>query len=175
MPAVERAEVWDLIEQAAASAADSSTDARSAAVTAALTQLPPPELVSFDEHLAQLSAAAYSWELWGAAYTMCGGCSDDSFMDFRAWLVLQGRATYEAALADPDSLADVVLPDGDVPAAEELLYAADVAHEAATGSPMEREPVGLPDLPEESWDFDDESEMAARYPRLVARYWDDPL
>jgi hypothetical protein len=34
--------------------------------------------------------------------------SDDSFMDFRAWLISRGRAVYETVLADPDALADAV-------------------------------------------------------------------
>jgi hypothetical protein len=35
-----------------------------------------------------------------------GGCSDDSFMDFRTWLMLQGRDAIEAVVQDPDVLAD---------------------------------------------------------------------
>ena len=35
------------------------------------------------------------------------GCSDDSFSYFRSWLIVQGKDVYMAALADPDSLADV--------------------------------------------------------------------
>jgi len=37
--------------------------------------------------------------------------SDDSFMDFRMWLVSQGREVYMAALKNPDSLADLELPE----------------------------------------------------------------
>ena len=50
---------------------------------------------------------AYQYGLWTAANVMeRGGCSDDGFMDFRAWLVAQGKEVYLAALADPDSLAN---------------------------------------------------------------------
>ncbi len=49
---------------------------------------------------------AYAWPVWGAAYLVEGGCSDDAFMDFRDGLVLAGRATFERTLADPDTLAD---------------------------------------------------------------------
>ncbi|MFD6293827.1 DUF4240 domain-containing protein [Streptomyces sp. NPDC060235] len=41
-----------------------------------------------------------------AAYLIGGGCSNDSFMDFRAGLIALGRDWYEKATADPDSLAD---------------------------------------------------------------------
>lgn len=44
-------------------------------------------------------------ELWAAADTLMGGCSDDSFMDFRTWLILQGKAKVEEVVRDPDVLA----------------------------------------------------------------------
>jgi hypothetical protein len=50
---------------------------------------------------------AYDYGLWGAAYVIHGGCSDDCFWDFRAGLVALGRKVYVAALANPDSLARV--------------------------------------------------------------------
>lgn len=51
---------------------------------------------------------ANQYGLWSAASIMCeNGCSDDGFIDFRAWLISQGEEPYLAALANPDSLADV--------------------------------------------------------------------
>ena len=44
-------------------------------------------------------------KLCAAASIINYGTSDDRFTDFRAWLVMQGRAVYLAALADPDRLA----------------------------------------------------------------------
>lgn len=49
---------------------------------------------------------SYSWELWGAAYVIHGGCGDDTFSDFRASLISRGRRAFDRALADPESLAD---------------------------------------------------------------------
>ena len=50
---------------------------------------------------------AQTWDLWGAAYLVNGGCSDDGFVYFRAWLISQGRAIYTAAVENPDSMAGV--------------------------------------------------------------------
>ena len=51
---------------------------------------------------------AYKYGLWDAAEIISEyGCSDDGFIDFRAWLIAQGKEVYLAALADPDSLAEV--------------------------------------------------------------------
>ena len=41
-----------------------------------------------------LVARSYDWNLWGAAYLMKGGCSDDAFDYFRGWLVAQGRRVW---------------------------------------------------------------------------------
>ena len=38
---------------------------------------------------------------------MEAGCSDDSFSDFRMWLIAQGKEVYLNALKDPDSLSGV--------------------------------------------------------------------
>lgn len=56
---------------------------------------------------------AYKYGLWDAAeIIMEYGCSNDGFIDFRAWLIAQGKEVYLAALADPDSLVEVE-PYGD--------------------------------------------------------------
>ena len=46
--------------------------------------------------------------LWDSASIMKeNGCSLEGFIDFRAWLIAQGKDTYMAALRDPDTLADI--------------------------------------------------------------------
>lgn len=96
-----------------------------------LAALPVAQLLAFDQHLHHRLHQAYRADLWCAAYIINGGCSDDGFDYFRAWLIARGRAAFEAALADPDSLA--AYADGDAAELEELLYAAPKAYEQATG------------------------------------------
>lgn len=75
---------------------------------------------------------ANQYGLWSAASIMCeNGCSDDGFIDFRAWLIAQGKEVYLAALADPDSLADAEIYGGCQ--FEELTYVGNIALEAMTG------------------------------------------
>ena len=73
-------------------------------VRARLEKLRPEDIVSFDVHYDALRFRAYRKELWGAAYLMNGGCSDDGFEYFRAWLISRGKKVYEQVLSDPDSL-----------------------------------------------------------------------
>src|SRR5437868_368255 len=75
------------------------------AMHAALSRLSADEIAAFAAlYNARIDEAELT-NLWGAAYLINGGCSDDGFHYFRVWLVSQGRKVYEAALANPDSLA----------------------------------------------------------------------
>src|SRR3954470_5483147 len=100
---------------------------------ASLEKLEPDDIIEWNHIFDRLAARAYTVDLWGAAYIINGGASDDGFYYFRCWLIGMGRAAYEAAVANPDSLADVVVLDID---AEAEIYA--VAHRAwmaVTGRP----------------------------------------
>jgi len=122
-----------------------------------------------------LIAEAMTWPLWAAAYTMTNGRSDDGFWDFRGWLVSRGRETYEAALADPDSLADVVaVGEENSTGFEDFLYIFDSVHVERTDDDIPltsrscsaREPSG------EKWDEKkNEDELPRIVPRLFAKFW----
>ena len=56
-----------------------------------LQQLEASEIVQFDKIFRKYWARAYTWDLWGAAYIIGGGCSDDGFLDFRGWLISKGE------------------------------------------------------------------------------------
>jgi hypothetical protein len=125
----------------------------------------PAEIETFARDQDDLLRTSYRWDLWGAAFVINGGCSDDGFDYFRGWLLLQGREVWNAALRDPESLAEIPL-DGD-PECEDVLYAAGKAYESATGhslpsrtEPPPSEPAGT------AWA---ETDLETLYPRLSKR------
>lgn len=141
----------------------------------ALDRLKWFEVVEFQARFDEALAAANTIDLWGAAYLIQGGCSDDGFRDFRAWLVGRGRRAYEAALKSPDSLADVL--DGDPVDGFGLDAAAIRVYEAKTGMSdfyerLDQVEKDAPPPPPEGvdWDFDDEEEMRRRFPNLCHLY-----
>jgi hypothetical protein len=69
---------------------------------AALTE---QEILEYQERFDEVHGALYRWDVRAAAYLIGGGCSDDSFIDFRAGLIAQGRDWYDQAAVCPDSLA----------------------------------------------------------------------
>jgi hypothetical protein len=144
-----------------------------------LSALTVPEIEAFQRVFDDKLAQAYSWDLWGAAYVVHGGESDDGFEYFRRWLISRGRSSFEKAVAEPDSLAELI-PDN--PAGplenEEIGFVAMEIWARKTGrGPAEMpgaatmrsaEPTGLP--------FEeDEEALAKRYPKLWSRFGADPI
>lgn len=109
---------------------------------------------------------AYSYDLWGAAYLIHGGCSDDTFWDFRAGLVALGKEVYERALADPDSLAAIeeveerTLFEGFQYIPGKLVERRGLS--VARDGHMRGSPTGT------RWS--DDEELERRYPKLAARF-----
>lgn len=160
---------WKIIKQAGREA-DGDPDAIADGVAEQLAELPPEEIKSFDAILREKLDSAANWKLWGAAYLMNGGCSNDGFLYFRCWLVAQGQKVYEAAIADPDSLAKVADPDCDCHECEELLYMAMGAYEAVTGNELVARAVDACEPTGQHWDFEDMDANAKQLPRLAAMY-----
>ncbi len=122
---------WDLISGAKKECGQ-DMDASIQWLKDRLITLGPQQAQDFHDILHGYQELAYQYGLWSAATLMCeNGCSDDGFIDFRAWLIAQGKEVYLAALADPDSLADEEAYGGCQ--FEELTYVGDKALEAMTG------------------------------------------
>ena len=73
---------------------------------AALAELPPMEIVHWQGIFDEYHYRANKGQVVSAAVYINGGISDDGFIDFRSWLVAQGKDIYMKTLAEPDSLAD---------------------------------------------------------------------
>jgi hypothetical protein len=132
-----------------------------------LVQLRPDDIRKIHHEFTRELTRSYSWELWGAAYIINGGCSDDCFDYFRAWLIMQGSTVFQAAVRDPDSLADY--PHLAQPAEfEDALSVTRDAYLASTGKEPDRS-APHPRLGP-VWDFDDHMEMKRRYPRLCRKF-----
>lgn len=129
--------------------------------------MPMDEVAALARAEWELRARSYQVDLWGAAYLINGGCSDDGFEYFRGWLMAQGRDVFERAVADPDSLADVpaVRERLDLEA-EDMFGVAHSVYWDRTGEAL----ADTADYPQLTafWDFDDEEERRRRLPRLNA-------
>ncbi|WP_034276485.1 DUF4240 domain-containing protein [Actinospica robiniae] len=172
---MEHAKFWALIDDARREVGEPrGTEAVASQAAAILAGCPEQEIVAAQQSLWDLMTESYTTRLWGAAYEINGGRSDDLFDYFRGWLIVQGRATYERVVSDPDSLADVpeiqrIIADEEDVECETALSIAWTAYITATGvqMPDDAYTIRYRDL-EPGWDFDDEEAMQLQLPRLTA-------
>ncbi|HEY6279986.1 MAG TPA: DUF4240 domain-containing protein [Streptosporangiaceae bacterium] len=178
---------WDIIDTARASSGPHKRFDR--ALVDYLATCTQQDILEYQERFDEVHAALYRWDVWAAAYLIAGGCSDDSFLDFRAGLIAQGREWCQTVASSPDSLADhpVVADDanrfgGRDLFCEEVNYAARYAFERVTG---EKDGFNIawsryrdsrqhshhsPADMGEDFDFDDAQQIRRRLPRLSALY-----
>jgi hypothetical protein len=149
-----------------------------------LRALSPAEIEAFQRAFNREQLRAYTWDLWGADYVIHGGASDDGFEYFQRWLISKGRKIFDAAVAYPDSLADMLAPDIEGPCEfEEFAYVAGKVWAEKTGIDPWKDPkasfpyTGAAPAPQPSGvKFkEDRAYLAKRYPKLWARFGASPL
>lgn len=140
-------------------------DAQLESLGAALSKLSGDELIAFEADFRRASLAAYRWDLWGAAYVINGGCSDDGFIDFRSWLIAQGKDVYDRALSDPESLADHIVEA--FAEFEEFAYVPIEVFESTQDADWPVPATAFPSEPEgRRWEEDDLDRL---FPKLTAK------
>ena len=101
---MDHVQFWTLIDNARARA-ESPVDV-AAQLVELLAQRDERDILLWGQIFGEYQRLSYKNRLWAAAYVINGGCSDDSFDYFRAWLTAQGRYVFLDALADPENLAE---------------------------------------------------------------------
>ncbi|MCY4335118.1 MAG: DUF4240 domain-containing protein [Litoreibacter sp.] len=90
--------------------------------------------------------ASYCEDIWALAYVLQDGCSDDSFEDFRCWMVLRGRDLFETIVASPDAFDPQYADGASFSAAGGLPAAFENAYLARAGKPLILPRVKYPSL-----------------------------
>jgi hypothetical protein len=163
-----------------------------------LSQQPEEEIFSFAGHFGHFYRQSYTSHLWCVAYIAMGGCSDDGFDYFRAWLISQGKETFQNALQDPDSLLVAFdklrkTEEDGYPEFEEMLSVPLEAYRKKKGvddSDEEKyeeiadeyydklgQRVSFEPFPEIKFDWSDEDEESMKKicPNVFAKHWEDPF
>ena len=162
---------WNLIDAARdASGGDNSRQAD--LLVNALVPLSLDEIFAFEAIWDDLMDFSYDAALWDAAYIIGCGCGDSGFKDFRAWLIAQGKEVYEKALADPESLVDLIEVDEQAQEGA-LLYVVMTAYEQKMGEeiPIRESKISRPvaQLKGTHWG---EENVNSRFPQLTAKFGD---
>ena len=101
-----------------------------------LQKLTPDEIILFGNRFRFFRGQAYTWKLWGAIYIIHGGCGDDSFNDFREWVIGQGKEFYYKTIKDPETLVEVETELIEETEWEGLGYVPSTVFEELTGQKM---------------------------------------
>ena len=132
-----------------------------------LLKLSAVDILEFDNRFRTLRGEIYKWDFWAAAYLINGGCSDDSFSDFRGWLIGQGKTIYENAVSDIETLSNLTeTNDGNW---EGLSYIPSDAYKKKTGNTMPQGILENFEITGEEWE-EDENDLKNKFPNLWAKF-----
>jgi hypothetical protein len=159
-------EFWEIVASTRGAAAG-VISGQPSALRELLARRPVADALAFQRILEHVSARADTRDMGHAAGLLLGGVGSDSFTDFRTWLVCHGRATFERALADPDTIVELTYDEDeeDFGHAEHVGYVAPDLYEERTGdeAPTDDE------APATEYEPYDQDALRARFPRLWAR------
>jgi hypothetical protein len=180
-PLMDEDQFWEIIERSRARVDRDAVrngnefhQAQSEQLKAILRDLSLEEIEAYDQRFEYFRSLAFRDDLWCAAFWLDGGCSEDTFMDFRACLVSLGKELYYRVLKDPDAVVELLLRD-DVPnlTTGGFQYTASRVYREKTGGriPFRHPAYELPpDSEGEKFNVSDEAEARRRLPKVYARY-----
>src|SRR5207247_1956245 len=105
-------------------------------ISVSLRNLSAHEIVEFKRRMQDCVQHAYSWPLRAASEIVRDGCFHNEFEYFCAWLISRGRDTFDAAVRNADSLADLSIDDRASCEFEPFLEAPYEAYKRSTGMPF---------------------------------------
>jgi hypothetical protein len=156
---------WVLIDKSRTTA-NNNYQAQINSLKNILLTLDEKDIEKFDNTFTALLAASYDWKLWGAAYVINGGCSDDCFDYFRQYLIGHGKDKFYQTLNDPESCAGWIKTEEE-DNWEGLQYAADEAYKQKTGRELPK--TYLPKFELKGKPFDEET-VSNQYPQLAKKF-----
>lgn len=161
---MDQALFWELI--ASSRAATASTPEFIDLLQARLARFRPAQIVAYARHFERAMGALNHHDAWALAHVSQGGCGDDGFDDFRAWVVSRGRGVFDAVLAmDLAALRPVF--DEEPAMLEGMLYVAGRAYEEVTGEPLPPVRAAAAKTRGKAWR---EEDLPRRYPTLCAAF-----
>lgn len=162
---MDESKFWSIVQRAH-DKSGGDMDEKCEAVKVSVASLPKEDAIAFSRLFDEMMDRAYSWPLWAAAYIINGGCSDDSFSDFRASLISRGRQSFECAIANPESLVDEE-SDEDTLFYEGYQYAVTDGVEASAGFVPDRDKPHPENPSGKEWEEDKVYEL---FPKLSAKF-----
>ncbi len=139
------------------------------AVRSDLMGLDREDLLRFDRVYGRVYDSLNTWDAYGAACLASGGArSEEFFMDFRGWIIFQGKDVVYSILTDPDCLADFLLYRRRDISSPEYLFLSSKVYKERFGSDTPLTSALHHGLSGREWE--DEEELRTRFPSLWHNY-----
>ncbi|MFC3032551.1 DUF4240 domain-containing protein [Pseudoalteromonas fenneropenaei] len=131
-------------------------------------------LAEFDALYTKQLRGLWHWDIWAAAYVLCGCNTEYDFLDFCNWLISQGETVVALAKSQPDELADyqaMPIKDGlPYPYCDELDLVAGLLYESRNGDELPYHSV-VNFAPQGKKFKDKPKQLKLDFPKLYAKYW----
>ena len=163
---MEEDEFWGLIAEARRQASGNYND-QVEALTELLKGHGLEDIIAFERAFVALDNRANDWRFWEAAYALNGGCSDDCFIDFRAWWIGHGKNKFYWSVRFPRLLFFFAVKDMLQPY-EGLQYCARDAYRELAQKDM---PDNVAELRDTAGKPFNEGLAMLKYPELVLLAW----
>ena len=133
-----KAKFWELIEYSRSDfdphRRNGNFDLQIKIMEEAMRALPLRDLEDYEAIFHEYFFKCYTWDHWLAIYLIEGGCSDDCFDYFRAWMISMGKEPFTAMLASADSVTDFARAPGvEIAFFEDFLCVAQLVYRERTG------------------------------------------
>ncbi|PWJ90653.1 uncharacterized protein DUF4240 [Flavobacterium araucananum] len=168
---MEEEEFWSIIKITKDNSKD-NFELQQLALANELRKLTPDEIILFGNRFRSYRGLANTWELWGAIYIIHGGCGDDSFNDFREWVIGQGKDFYNKTIKNPETLVEVETEKIEDCDWEGLGYVAGTIFEELTGQKMPYSFQENHNTTGNEWE-EDGNDLKNLFPKLYAKYPDN--
>jgi hypothetical protein len=165
---MDEADFWKLIDKSKV-AATNNYQAQINTLKTVLLTLESANIEKFDNTFTALLAASYDYRLWGAAYVINGGCSDDCFDYFRQYLIGHGKEKFYQTIKDPESCVSWIKSEEE-DNWEGLQYSAMEAYKQKTGRELPK--AYHPKFELKGKPFDEET-VIKQYPKLAKKFMGD--
>lgn len=166
---------WQLIEKAKAEP-NSNFETQCVTLTELLLAYSEEDIIRFEHILREKIEEASSFPVMAASFVVCSYISDDTYEDFRAWLVGQGKDNFYKTLENPNEICKFLKPAdaGDL-GGEFMLFVAINAYLEKTNSDDEEAFYELIKHPEEKevvqrWP-ESKEEYRKMFPALFDKFW----
>src|SRR5688572_21419776 len=136
-----------------------------------LSQKSEQEIIEYYIIYETLLNETYLADLWNACVLIKCGCHEDGFLNFRNWLMAQGKEIFYQAVHDPESLVSIVTPENRHQVRFETFgYIALYAYENKFGYELEN--VELPASVDLVGNLLPQEELSEKFPKQAAKLGD---